>query len=278
MSTLTSEYWEVDGVPLHTFAHSVENVSGNWTAPTRFRGENRKVAYRAGAMHRPKPADQKIESLAMWVSDRDADNQLSGGNTPHTQFNQNWLALRRLLWRDDGEQFVLTKRWESSPGVWITASALAEFHSGLEPRQIGRNAGRFAVDLLLADPYYYGQQQMTLVPLNTPTVITNDGDVILRKIGLTFNGELGNPTLTNGTPEPEVWVKVGSQIAAGDAISLDVMDYTAVRASDSANLIGAVTHSGARQWMALATGSNTLTLTADSGDGTCQVDYTPAYH
>jgi hypothetical protein len=52
---------------------------------------------------------------------------------------------------------------------------------------------------------------------------------------------------------------------------------TVVRASDSANLIGAVTHSGSRAWMGLLRDNNTLVLTADGGAGHAVVRHKPAY-
>jgi hypothetical protein len=42
---------------------------------------------------------------------------------------------------------------------------------------------------------------------------------------------------------------------------------TIIRGSDGANLIGTISHSGARAWFGLLRGANTITLSADAGAG-----------
>jgi hypothetical protein len=60
-------------------------------------------------------------------------------------------------------------------------------------------------------------------------------------------------------------------------VMVDCDETTVKRASDSANLIGALQHSGARQWFGLRKGTNSLTLSADSGAGHAVLTYKPLY-
>jgi hypothetical protein len=93
-----------------------------------------------------------------------------------------------------------------------------------------------------------------------------------------YAGALSNPVVTNSTLAPEVWLKIGTAIAGGDTVRLSGDAATVLRDSDGANLIGAVTHSGARSWFRLGRGTNTVTLSADSGAGSAVLRYWPVYY
>jgi hypothetical protein len=58
---------------------------------------------------------------------------------------------------------------------------------------------------------------------------------------------------------------------------LNLRNFTATRTSDSANVVGSVTHSGARMWFGLLTGSNTVTLSASGGSGSASLVHRSPY-
>jgi hypothetical protein len=130
----------------------------------------------------------------------------------------------------------------------------------------------------MADPFFYGTAMDVELAVGVDTTVDNPGDEGTTAITVDFAGALSNPQVTNSSMTPEVYVKVGTDLASGDDLAVDVLATSVVRDSDSANLIGALTHSGSRAWMVLGRGSNTLTLTTDAGAGTAVVTFQPVYY
>lgn len=265
----TPTYWDVNGTELNRFCWNIETLGGGRSSVPQFRGDNTTLAYRPGSRHEAKTPDARVLPLRMWVTSL-LDTAVEAG-VPDEQYEANLRALRTLFWRDDAAQVPLTKRWREGGSV-VSATAQVELVSDMAPTMSGPYVGSLDVDLLLADPWFYQTQLTQAVPLSgTPTVVTNTGDARTTGYGcqLEFIGPLTNPQLTNGS----VWVKVGTAIATGDKVTLDLWDWTAIRDGDGANLIGAVQHSGARQWMPLEIGANSLVLSASSGSGSVNVKY-----
>jgi hypothetical protein len=276
VSSSTTEFWDVDGVSLNQYAWNITTLGGSRGGLPPLRGDNVQYAYRPGKDFRTKVPDSRVLTLAMWVAGVSPTTDLPAANQ-RVQWNDNWRALRRLLWTP-GRQVDLTRRAQYSTGLEVH-TAKAQLAGTMDPSMTGRTRAEFTIDFLLADPYFYGVSSTTSVPVSTPTTVTNAGDDVAgySNFQLVFHGPLTAPKVTNSTYSPSVWVKAGSGIASGDTLTLDVESYTASRASDSANLIGTVSHSGARQWMLLAPGANTLTLTADGGSGSVDVVFRPPY-
>jgi len=271
-------YWDVDGTSLQTWARNISTLGGSrWGVPS-MRGSNIMVPGRAGALWQPKVADSRTITLAMWVRGTDDNGVL--GTTPKKTFTANWRALQQLLWKPDGTQFSLTKRWDDGSGV-KSATALAEFAGGLEPTMMGPYGAKFTVDLLLADPYFYGTQVTSTLAVGVGQVVNNAGDVPATPYGMSlkFNGALTNGKVTNSTVSPNVWAQWTGAISGGDGITLDVDEFTAIKQSDSSNQIGGVSYSPGPngEWFYMAKGNNTLTLTASAGAGTCTFKHRPAY-
>lgn len=275
MTNLITDYWDIDGVSLHTYAYNITTLGGSRSGVPKWRGSNTQSAARRGTSWRPKVADARVITLGMNVIGVDAS--AAGGGTPDdNQFTKNLRELQRLIWRPGGVEFSLTKRFNEGAGQ-VLATAKAAYDSGLEPSMVGRRMAKTTVDLSLADPFFYTPLQTTTIGLATPTVFANAGDDVAVKMSIEFNGPLTNPKLTNATPAPQVWVKYGGTVAGGDKVILDVDLTTALVNSTGASVIGAITHSGARHWLGLQRGSNTLTLTADAGSGTVTVKYQIPY-
>jgi hypothetical protein len=281
MANSTAEYWDINGTSLSQYGWSVATIGGSrYDLPPR-RGENITLAYRPGAIHRPKLADARVITLLMWVVGMDPATGASTGDQV-LRWNDSWDFLRRLVWRADGSQVALTRRWRltvsGSPAV-VAATAQAEISDSMSPTMTGRSRADFSMNLLLADPFFYGPLVTTDFALSTPVVITNPGHDIAAHANLQvdFTGPLTNPRLTNTTPNPDVWVQYTGVIASGQTLRLNVGSFTALRVADGANLIGGISHAGSRFWMGLVPSTNTLTLTASSGSGSAQLRYQPPY-
>jgi hypothetical protein len=130
----------------------------------------------------------------------------------------------------------------------------------------------------MADPFFYGSAVAVPLVKGVASVVNNLGDEATDAVALTYAGALSNPTVTNSTPAPDVWLKVGTDLALGDSLAVDVVGTSVVRTSDSANLIAALTHSGSRPWFVLGRGANSVTLSADSGAGSAVLTFQPVYY
>lgn len=277
MTNTTPVYWDVDGVSIQNFAWNIRTLTGR-SGVANFRGSNVNLAYYPGTFHKAKTIDSKALSLSMWVQGSTADGGAPTARSTELEFQKNWRALRQLFWRDDSMPFTLTKRW-IDPDTFevMSASALVENTGVMAPTMQGNAHATFSVDLLMLEGLFFGEEQTTVVEAGETVVIANPGDARTHKITMDFEGQLTNPVLTNATFAPQNWVKLGSSVAIADTVTLDVDKMSARRDSDGANLIGAVTRSGMRQWFGLASGSNIVTLTRDAGSGQAIIKWRPAY-
>lgn len=254
--------FSVDGTALATLASYVAEL-GEAAVPEQ-RGSDREFSGLPGAAFRPRVDDSRTIQLGLHILGQDFGDTFDEWVAA---CEANLQAVLRLFRPDGGRQVVLTRNWDSPEGDPLTAEALATA-TQIQRVWIGEYQVRITVDLLLSDPYFYGTEQTATLAVGVPATIANDGDAYTTALVFDLEGALTNPKVTNSTTDPDIWVKVGGSISAGDTITVDVDAPTVVRESDSANLIGALTHSGARWWMELGRGNNTLTLTADSGTGT----------
>lgn len=271
MTITTEEFWDIDGTALNTLAFNIESLNGRSGVPV-LRGDNVRIPYRSGAIWREKEPDSRVITLGMWVQGADENGVIPSGAARRRKFNDNLDDLKRLYyvtWR----QLSLTKRWAMSDGL-RTATALAEPVGAMEPSMLGRHGARLVLDFLLADPYFYGFSVASTLALATPLVINNDGHAIAKKMTVRLNGPLTNPVLTNATNG--VSVTYTGVISGGAYVDLDTDVYTALT-NLSANVVANVTHNGARAWMQLVPGNNTLTLNASAGSGNAVLTFRPPY-
>lgn len=300
----TDEFWSINGTSLHEYCWSIATVGGSrYNLPPR-RGENVTLARRPGQIHKNKVADARPMSLLMWVAGMHADGR--PGDDQTLQWNDNWDALRRLVWTVEGRQFTLTRRWRltqptldpevaGDPGLLppgpqiVVADALAEVIS-MDPSMTGRTRADFEMQLLLASPYFYGSQ--ITVPLNVgvPRKVYNPGHDIAAYgyLEIEFKGPLTNPRLWNTSVSPEVWVQFNGTIPNGITLRLNVDTYQLWTDAVYIDIFPAppgafkpyldnISHYGSEYWMGLQPGLNTITLTASSGTGTATLRYRPPY-
>jgi hypothetical protein len=134
---------------------------------------------------------------------------------------------------------------------------------------------RFAVELQMADPFWYGDEVTGSVPFAGGGVY-NPGSAIARKMFIQLNGPLTNPRLENQTPARPVSITYNGTIAGGAYVVLDTDLYTAYD-NLGINQISKINHSGAHSWMELAPGGNVLLFTVGTGSGSADFTFSPPY-
>jgi hypothetical protein len=287
----TKEAWIANGISLNKYSWNITTFGDGRTLPI-MRGNNIQVAYIPGQIYRPKYPDSRTITLNMWTCGIDPSTGHPAFNT-HLQFSDNVQTLKNIFYNVGGAQFPLTRQWEYTLPVntgvpmgvptLVSATAMAEVAGNMQLTTQGPNAdsGTFSIDLLLADPYFYGPPITEQVNLNTVTTVINTGDDIAAYQNniVVLYGPLLYPRLTNTTPNPDTWIQLNTAIAGGDSVTFDVSNFIANRTSDGANLSGSITHSGTKRWMSYNPGVNQLSLSSsNTGDtGYASVSFQPPY-
>ena len=269
----------------------IATIGGSRFGLPTLRGSDIEVAFRAGTSRRRKFPNARTITLVMWEAGVDQTTN-APAQDQRLAWNDNWRELRQMFWLRDGLgslQGMLTRRWFLSvggPGI-VQASAMAEIAGGMEPTMTGRTRADFSVDLLLADPYFYGVKKAVTVAAGNSSLLVNDGEGVvgegqpggLASFQVVLTGPLTTPTLLNVTAG--VSVTYLGTIGSGTSVTLDILSYTAVD-SAGVNRIAQVKHAGSRMWLCLLAGQrsvNTLELSTLSGadTGTANVSWTTPY-
>lgn len=310
-SNSSPEWWSIfdtDGneVSLHQWAWAVTTVGGSrYDLPPR-RGSDMTMAYRPGQLHRRKLPDARPMSLIMFMVGWDPATGNTDGNQ-RLQWNNNWDALRRLVFRHSllqDQRVKLTRRWfltadtfptfragdicvQGDPGVpaagprLLTAFAWAEMTGTMDPAMTGRYRSDFQLDFTLADPYFYGDTvSVTMLPGET-VYVWNDGHDVAAAgyVQVDFYGHLVNPRITNHSTEPDSWVQFNGTIGVADHILMEINRYQVYNALTQANFIGKITSYGARFWVNLLPGANKIEFNCDAepDSGRAVLTFRPPY-
>jgi hypothetical protein len=161
-------------------------------------------------------------------------------------------------------------------GTVVTIPARAEF-----PFSWGDEVGptrRVRIGLEATDPpYWRGAEVVDLsrAIASSPTdfVLANPGTERTHEIVLELVGPITNPRITNQTNG--VYVELLVSVAGGQTAIIDGKAFTALRGAT--NDIGSIRHSGARQWMLLEPGNNSIRVTRTAGTGTLTTRFRPVY-
>jgi hypothetical protein len=279
MSNSTQEYWDLDGTSLNQFCWNITTIGGSRYSVPPKRGDNVKYPNKHGRAFRPKKADSRIITLQMWVIGISPDDEYVSDQ--ELQFNDNWQQLRNLLFNLE-DQLTLTRRWRTTvneiPTV-VEASAQCELSSNLDLNMTGRTRGTFQVDLLLPDPFFYGDEiTVTFEPGETQEIF-NPGDMsAYEKMSIKFDGELWTPRLTNSTKTPNIWVQANTLVQPSTYVDVDVTNFDAFRSYDSMNVTGSIQHEGSKPWFALWPGQNQVKFTSSGvSTGSATLKFRPAY-
>lgn len=268
---ITEEFWEVDGVSLHTWASAIATLEGREGLPPR-RGGNQVVSYRPGEVWRPKTFGPRDMALAMWVKGSDADGVIPIAGA-RAQWRSNLEALKSLFGIIDRE-VVLTRRLRTLSGL-LVQTARGECMGTLEPSMSGPTLGALVADIHMADPFWYGADIVTAIPLAGANIV-HPGTAPVTRMIIRFTGPLTNPQLINQSTVPVISASYNGVIGVGEWVELDTDDYTA-RTQAGVSVIGNVTHSGARSWMQFIPGVNGMVLNAASGSGSVTITFAPSY-
>lgn len=269
----TETYWEADGQSLHTFARSIETLSG--MGPPPLRGEDITIASQPGQQWVEKIPDSNTLTLAMWLRGVDQDAGSGASATNKKQYQSNWNDLMRLLWTP-GRQVALRKRFYDGL-ILRQATGRAEYAGGLQPTLIGNSAARCTIDLKIAGAFFYDDNLQTVPLVNGDNNIIVLGNAPTHNIGVTINGARANVRLRNVTHSVEFTYP--RPLLSGHSATIGVLDYEAQHsgggpAFDSSSDI---IHTGAPQWLVLRPGLNVINLSADSGTGSVVLQYRGAW-
>jgi hypothetical protein len=261
------ELWAWNGLALQSSYWNLTTFGGSRSGLPTLRGSNYALAYRAGQSWRPKFPDQRTISLTMWM-----DGSGSSAGWPATDsrlaFNNNWQALRQAFFTrgaiSGSIQGMLQRNWyltQSSTNKLVTSTAMAEIAGSMDLTMNGRFGSAFTVDLLLADPYFYGAQRIQSIP-STGGTIASLGEAVA---GEGFASAVSSFTVvcSAATTVTNVTAGVAFTIAAGPTfpVTVDVLNGTVMDNAGN-NVIAKFTHTGGRLWMGLVTGNNSITNTA----------------
>lgn len=279
MALTTDVYWDIDGVPLQTYAKNITTWGGDLQAPPSLRGEDLTIPYRPGEVFQTRRPKGRSITFNMWVIGADDDGKIPTSIPMRGMFEQHFKNLRNLFW-NQGKQFTLTRRWKDyTTNTVKSASAKAVFAGGLAPVMNGQNRATFSVELYLPDPFFYGAEETITFPATNVAEVTSTilGDYETTVALLTVNGARNNIRLTNNNEG--VYVNIAQDLAAGQTIQVDVDNWTAVKnpGVSEANIIGSVTSFGHEFWFVLRPGSQKVTLSSSSGTGTATLKYRPRY-
>lgn len=256
--------WEYDGVNLTRVAYNVRLLGAPLSTPSR-RGDNVVIPGKMGRMHVAKQLDQRVQTLAMWVTGEPVD----GGTPSEAQLLANLDTLRGLFAR--AGQHTLRHQFGS-----VTRQAQVEVVNAIafEPRS-GNQAYTFVVDFVMADPLWYAATATTVGPTTITTspktiTVANPGTYQSERAILTLAGPLTDPVLAFGS----TWVQWIGAIANGQTLVIDCGAFTATLGG--ADVSEWVRHAGALCWLPIPAGSNTLTVTsADLGGSVTVAFYAP---
>ena len=250
-----------------------------FSLPT-LRGQDIEQPYRSGLQWRPKFPNSRTLTLGMWTAGINQTTGVPDTADQRLAFNNNLQQLRAMFFQrgpSGSVQGQLTRRWWLTQGGLnqiVTGYAMAEVAGTMEPTNMGRTSASFSVDLLLADPYFYGAEREVAVTTSGASIYGYGEGVIGEGYPsavnvFTIQLTAGPVTVTNSTAG--VSVTYGAAIA-NSPVTLDILNNTAIDDAGN-NVIANVTHAGARPWMTLVPGSNVIAVS----DGTATFTFSDAY-
>jgi hypothetical protein len=280
--TNPAELWYFNGTPLQD-PHGAWNIStmgGSRFGLPVLRGQNVAVPYRAGQSWAPKYLDARTVTLTMWADGQGfggSGGSYPSGSDPRLAFNSNIQQLRALFLTRGSTgslQGKLQRNWyfmQGGVGTLVTATAMAEIAGSMDLTMNGRTNAAFSVDLLLADPYFYGATATASV--TTSGTVTNLGEGVA---GEGWPSAVNAFTVSVTSPCIVSNVSAGCSfiVAAGPSfpVTVDVLNQTVVD-NAGANQVQYFSHAGSRLWMALVSGANNFGVSA----GTATFTYCPPY-
>lgn len=262
----TETYWEADGKSLHTFAHSIESLSG--ISIPNFRGENEIIPLSPGAQWVEKTIDQNSITLGMWARGVDPAAGSGASTATKAQFQKNYNSLIRMFYQPR-RLVALRKRFYDGTGSSpIAATAGVEYAGGMAPTMIGPRAAKFTVSLRLPDPFFYADVLLTQPLVNGDNTVIVPGNVATLNLAIRIDGARTNTRILNKTNDFQLTYP--NAVLAGEYLRIEPKTYDAFHKPAAAPEYDASTRiiaQGGYQWMQLEPGENIINLTSTSGLG-----------
>ena len=257
---MNKELWTFNGVELSSYGKwDVEEVLEGIGVP-KYRGSNLQVPFQHGNRWIKKRYDHRKIILSMWIKgqnrldlDQKIDEFLRGVAKPglHT--------LRRTM--RDGE----------------IRESFGELSSELNFVRKAPGYAKFALEIELADPFFYGTNLSGFSEFldSKSHTWTHDylGTAPLTSMLIFFIGPMSNPMLMNSNNG--VWVQYLGNINSGESVVLNSKDFSCIK--DGANVISTVKHGGDAYWMIFEGGNNNLKLTTETLGGKVETEYYPTF-
>ena len=255
------ENWTLNGFSLSSRGKwDVEAVLEGIGIP-KFRGSDLRVPFQHGNRWIKKRFDSRKVVLSMWIK-----------GTDRPDLDQNIDAFLTAIGKPGLHTLVRTMR--SGETRQAQGELCAEIHF------VRKNPGyaKFALELELPDPFFYGTEKTTDVRTvsASPLVWThaNAGSALATAMVITLEGPLSNPVLRNRNNG--VWIQYVGTIASGKAVVLDTKCFTCMQDED--NMISIVKHGGDTYWMILDAGDNSMELETDTIGGKVTLAYYPVFY
>ena len=254
------ENWSFNGFSLSSRGKwDVESAIEGIGIP-KFRGNYLRVPFQHGNRWIKKRFDSRKVVLSMWIkgTDRaDLDNNIDSFLTAIGKPGLHTLS-RTLR---SGE----------------TRLAQAELCSEIQFVRKNPGYAKFALELELPDPFFYGTEKTADVRTGSisPIIWThvNAGSAPATYMVITLEGPLSNPILRN--KNNGVWIQYVGTIASGQVVVLDTKHFTCMQGED--NMISIVKHGGDAYWMILDAGDISLELETETIGGSIMIQYYPAF-
>jgi hypothetical protein len=267
------ELWYFNGVALQDpfGAWNISTMGGSRFGLPTLRGQNIAAPYRAGQSFRSKYPDQRTITLTMWTDGQGSsavDAAAYPASDQRLAFNNNLQSLRQLFWaRNSGgsAQATLQRNWYLTQGgsnLLVQSTGMAEIAGSMDLTMNGRTNAAFSVDLLMADPYFYGALQ---------THACTGGSTSLTALGEGIVGEGWPSSVSAFTVSLSAAATVSNSTIGGVSftvstgpsfpVTVDILNNTVIDNLGN-NVIGNFSHAGSRLWMCLQPGTNSIAVSA----------------
>ena len=255
------ETWNFNGFALSSRGKwDVESVIEGIGIP-KFRGNDLQVPFQHGKRWIKKRFDSRKIVFSMWIKGSDRADLDANIDTFLTAIGRPGLH-------------TLSRTLRSGETRLAQAELCSEIHF------VRKNPGyaKFALELELADPFFYGTAKTTDAKVvdATPFIWThvNTGSAPATQMVITLAGPLSNPVLRN--MNNGIWIQYLGTILSGESVVLNTKYFTCQQGED--NMISIVKHGGDAYWMILDAGNNSMTLETDTTGGSVTLAYYPAFY
>lgn len=255
------ENWTFNGFSL--------SVRGKWDVEAaiegigipKFRGNDLRVPFQHGNRWVKKRFDSRKVVLSMWIK-----------GTDRADLDNNIDAFLTAIGKPG--LHTLSRTFRSGE----TRLAQAELCSEIQFVRKNPGYAKFALEMELPDPFFYGTEKTTDVNTASISLLTwthaNTGSAPATNLVITLDGPLSNPVIRN--KNNGVWIQYVGTILSGESVILDAKYFTCMQGED--NMISIVKHGGDAYWMILDAGDNSMELESETTGGSVTIQYYPAFY